>query len=242
MAGCALGGVAVAAGAGMLPGPFGGAGADAAAPSVSAVEERDAVATVPGDPSARGTAPGADGRPSPAAPGGPTGGAPAVRGEPDRSAPPGPGASPAPMPPGHPTGNTPDRPQEKDGKGDKPQQNGGDWAARVCREHLAAEQHGGPAPDENAVRVLERAVGIGEAGLRDYCERLLKTVGGDAAHGPAHPARPGGTGQEDGDGDGDGGTLGGLLRGVPHPGSLLGPRTPAGERTPGVTLFDPAAL
>lgn len=49
LAGCALGGVAVAAGTGMLPGPFGGQGSPAPASSVSAATPEPLVSRLPAD-------------------------------------------------------------------------------------------------------------------------------------------------------------------------------------------------
>ncbi|MFC9247267.1 hypothetical protein ACFT7S_25685 [Streptomyces sp. NPDC057136] len=61
LAGCAIGGVAVASGAGMLPGPFGGQGSPLPAASVSAAASPDALASgLPSDQDPSGTPPGTD--------------------------------------------------------------------------------------------------------------------------------------------------------------------------------------
>ncbi|CAM5431201.1 hypothetical protein [Streptomyces abikoensis] len=240
-AGCAIGGVAVAAGAGVLPAPFGRAGgAPAAAPSVSAFGDEPA-----GDVSPDGR------RPSGASPSRGRDGGPSGSGTPDGSASsPGAGRSRGPgdrnEAPGSPSASP--RPgKDKDGdKGDTGSGNGikpgTAWAVRMCRDYLDAQQHRGNAVDEDDVRTLERAAGIGSAvDLRAFCERMVKADDGarsGTTGGPAGGLTGGRTGTgRTGDDDGNDGSSG-VFRLVPPVRSSTGSGVPA----PGVTFSGPTAL
>ncbi|MGK5546283.1 hypothetical protein ACSNOH_16360 [Streptomyces sp. URMC 127] len=241
LAGCAIGGVAVAAGAGVLPAPFGRAGgAPAAAPSVSAFGDEPAGETSPDGRRPSGASPsrGRDGGPSGS--GTPDGsasspGAGRSRGPGDRNEAPGsPSASPRPG-------------KDKDGdKGDSGSGNGikpgTAWAVRMCRDYLDAQQHRGNTVDEDDVRTLERAAGIGSAvDLRAFCERLVKADDGARSGTTGSPAGGltggrTGTGRT-GDDDGNDGSSG-VFRLVPPVRSSTGSGVPA----PGVTFSGPTAL
>ncbi|MFF7686670.1 hypothetical protein ACFZB6_10995 [Streptomyces syringium] len=165
LAGCALGGVAVAAGTGVLPGPFGSAGsAPAPATSVSAAEDRDTRTLAPGIGDHGATpSPGATGtlRPSerPSAAGGATPGHGSPSGRDGKHD--GPGESPSAT-----TGPGDDRAGTgKDGGAEQDPK----AYARVCRLLLARQR-----VDEDEVRTLERAEG-GAAQLRALCERILRS-------------------------------------------------------------------
>lgn len=165
LAGCALGGVAVAAGTGVLPGPFKGAGsAPAPATSVSAAEDRDTRTLAPGvgdhgatpSPGATGT-PRPGERPSASGSARPGHGSPTGRdGKHD-----GPGESPSAT-----TGPGDDR--AGTGKDGGAKQDPKAYA-RVCRLLLARQR-----VDEDEIRPLERAEG-GAAQLKALCERILKS-------------------------------------------------------------------
>ncbi|MFI1257259.1 hypothetical protein ACH4U6_26235 [Streptomyces netropsis] len=162
LAGCALGGVAVAAGTGVLPGPFGSTGsAPAPATSVSAAEDRDTRTLSPGLGDHGGTpSPGATGtrRPSerPSASGSATPGPGSATGRDGKDD--GPGESPSAT-----SGQGDDRTDKDGGAKQDPKA-----YARVCRLLLARQR-----VDEDEVRTLERAQG-GAAQLRALCERILK--------------------------------------------------------------------
>lgn len=184
IAGCALGGVAVAAGTGVLPAPFKRSGGEpAAGASVSALENGGAGTTEPGAPGAMPSygAPRESGRPSASA----TPGAEATAGHGGgRDA--GPGESPFESPRGH-DGGRDDREgggrdddgadRKDDGKSketDKdPAKGATTLAARLCRDYLAAQQRRGGGVDENDIRTLERSAGAGASAIRKYCEKLL---------------------------------------------------------------------
>ncbi|MCD9142805.1 hypothetical protein [Streptomyces albireticuli] len=193
LAGCALGGVAVAAGTGVLPAPFKrSSGEPAAGASVSALENGGAGTTEPGAPGStpsRGEdgGPRESGRPSASAtPGAETG---AGHGG-GRNA--GPGASPSETPRHHDGGTREDRDgdgrdgdrnddrddRKDDGKETDAGKNATTLAARLCRDYLAAQQRRGDAVDENDIRTLERSAGAGAAAIRKYCEKLLDGGGG----------------------------------------------------------------
>lgn len=165
LAGCALGGVAVAAGTGVLPGPFGSAGsAPAPATSVSAAEDRDTRTLAPGIGDHGATpSPGATGTPRPSERPSATGGATPGHGSPTGrdGKHDGPGESPSAT-----TGPGDDR--AGTGKDGGAKQDPKAYA-RVCRLLLARQR-----VDEDEVRTLERAEG-GAAQLRTLCERLLKS-------------------------------------------------------------------
>ncbi|MEV5238973.1 hypothetical protein AB0K89_07650 [Streptomyces cinnamoneus] len=212
LAGCAVGGVAVAAGAGVLPVPFGRGGKEPApAASVNAAERPGTGAT--GAPSPYGT-------PSP----GPSAGK--RTGEPDTHGSPRPGAGTS-APGGAPSGpgRSPSAPPRPGGERDTDDQGGTDdasgapdgggkvWATRICREFLAS----GKRVDEDAVRTLERnAASAGLTAVRTYCERLLSGVLEDT------------------------GTPTGEASAKPRTRSRISLPDPL--RTPGVTLSDASAL
>ncbi|MET9415951.1 hypothetical protein ABZY03_17570 [Streptomyces klenkii] len=233
LAGCAIGGVAVAAGAGVLPAPFGRAsGEPAAAPSVSAFGDDPATGVSPDGRRVPGASPsrGRDG--SPSGSGTPDGSGSSAPGA-GRSREPGdknePGDSPSASPsPGRSKGGDKDDSGRNDGA--KP---GTAWAVRMCRDYLDAQQRRGKAVDEDDVRTLERSFGIGDAvDLRASCERLVKAD--DAAKGSG-----GLTGGRTGTGKGGaGGGPDGVFRLVPPVRSSTGFGAPA----PGVTFSDSAAL
>ncbi|MEU4208568.1 hypothetical protein AB0F13_00965 [Streptomyces sp. NPDC026206] len=226
LAGCAVGGVAVAAGTGVLPGPFGRAGKEPA-PAASVTVAGGAETLAPGTPGPRATpSPGASGRGrtggpdahdtrrpggtgTPDAPGGRTG-------EPGRS----PSASPRD------DGDTKGKGDSGDTSGDANARGGRAWAARICREFLTnGTQRGGVDDDE--VRTLERnAGGPGAAAVRAYCERLLSAL--DAT---------GGAGQGSGAGSAGSGSPA-----LPRSRSRAHTVLPAPLPVPGVTLSDAAAL
>ncbi|WP_367135238.1 MULTISPECIES: hypothetical protein [Streptomyces] len=235
LAGCAIGGVAVAAGAGVLPAPFGRAsGQPAAAPSVSAFGDDPAAGVSPDGRRVPGASPsrGRDGSPSrsgtpdgsgSSAPGTGRSRGPGDKNEPGDS----PSASPRP-------GKSKDGDKDDNGRDDgaKP---GTAWAVRMCHDYLDAQQHRGKTVDEDDVRTLERSAGIaGAVDLRAFCERLVKTD--DAAKGPGSGGLTGGrTGTGKG-GAGDGPD--GVFRLVPPVRSSTGFGAPA----PGVTFSGPVAL
>ncbi|MEU1373851.1 hypothetical protein ABZ442_09325 [Streptomyces triculaminicus] len=180
LAGCAVGGVAVAAGTGVLPSPFGRADKSPGADRSVAAAEGSGTATVgPGT-----TAPGTT--PSPGRTGGKHQGAgsePSASGTPGKGAPSrpsgretGPGRSPSATPPGGDAGK--DDGNKDDG------QSGQTWAARLCREFLTNGKRSGSGSglDEEGVRTLERSAG-GAAAIRAYCERLLSIDGDEADDG-----------------------------------------------------------
>ncbi|WP_190022515.1 hypothetical protein [Streptomyces hiroshimensis] len=247
LAGCAIGGVAVAAGAGVLPGPFGGSGGQpAAAPSVSAFGDDRAESASPDGSRSPGGKPsrGPDGSPSgtgrPDGSGSPTPGSGRSAAPADRDRPGG-SASPSQRP-----GQGKGEDKGDDGRGDGTK--AGPLATRLCRDYLAAQQRR-DSVDEDAVRTLERAAGLGEdADLRAFCENAVKSAdGGDPARsgtisgsgdgrsgGGKGSGKAGGTGDDGGDWD----SPGRLTRLVPPVRSDPRFTVPA----PGVTFSDPTAL
>ncbi|GAA2707964.1 hypothetical protein [Streptomyces luteosporeus] len=172
LAGCAVGGVAVAAGAGVLPGPFGRSdGEPAPAASVTVADG--------GGP--RTTAPATPGPSHGATPGPRPGHSPGASGTPGRGTgkPGGPSIEPGP------DGPSPSRRGDgKPGKGgtDTGESTTGDvtgsaraTVAKLCRDFLADGKRtgGGKGVDEDGVRALERSAGGGTSAVRAYCERLL---------------------------------------------------------------------
>ncbi|MEU2514970.1 hypothetical protein [Streptomyces syringium] len=168
LAGCALGGVAVAAGTGVLPGPFGSAGsAPAPATSVSAAEDRDTRTLAPGIGDHGATpSPGATGtlRPSerPSATGGATPGHGSPTGRDGKHD--SPGESPSAT-----TGPGDDRAGTGKDGGAKPKP---EVYVRVC-DLLRTGRQPDKRADEDEVRTLERAVG-GAARLRTICTDVVK--------------------------------------------------------------------
>ncbi|MEU7131937.1 hypothetical protein [Streptomyces sp. NPDC046261] len=228
LAGCAVGGVAVAAGAGVLPVPFGRGGKEPTPASSVTVAGGGTETLGPGTPGPRVTpSPGASGgrhtaepdaygsrRPGTATPGGTT---PA----PDR----GPTATPH-------TGtgdDTADKDKGRDKSDDAETLGSRAWAAKVCREFLThgKKRGGGPGVGEEEMRTLERSAGgPGAVDLRAYCEEvlsLLDSSGGDAAGAAGGPATGG-------------------ARTLPRTRSRPHTSLPLPPATPGVTLFDASAL
>ncbi|MBT2384833.1 hypothetical protein [Streptomyces sp. ISL-11] len=190
IAGCALGGVAVAAGTGVLPAPFGSSGEPESAPSVSALET--------GGP---GTAPATPGGPTPVPSRGKDGG-PRESGRPTAPGSTAPGAGATGDRdrrdrPGDDTSARPDGRQDRDATKDPTDKDmdkdvgkaTGTWAVRVCQDVLAAQQRRGKGADEDDMRLLERTAGIGADALGAYCEKLVKDA--DASTGGIR--KPGGT-------------------------------------------------
>ncbi|MFF3977539.1 hypothetical protein [Streptomyces sp. NPDC001828] len=216
---CAIGGVAVAAGTGVLPGPFASDEHDPApASTVSAAVTPGPVATSPshslppGSPSPDRAAP-SSGAPTP--------------GDPTRPA----------SPSGPATGGTSD-PGRKDGTqpGGDPGEGegdaggaaaGGQWLARTteaCREYRSGKL------DTAKRRDLESEA-HGSAALKGFCDLVLDgrpgksgSAAGSGGNGPGGGGRGNGKGKGDGDspehkyGGGGGGKQSSV---VPHPGKLL---------------------
>ncbi len=229
LAGCAVGGVAVAAGAGVLPGPFGRASREPAPATVTAADGAGGATVAPGPTRGATQGPRSDRRPdasgtpgrgtrTPGAADSSAAGAPSE--SPRRGDKPGKGAT------GEPGGDT--------GAVGEATDTGRSLVAKLCRDFLAngKQRGGGKGVDEEDLRALERSAG-GSAAVRAYCERLL------AADGK-------GGGSSDGGADGDGSDLDDLLRGgkTTKPRSRSLPRTSVPEplSTTGVTLSEPATL
>ncbi|MEV4434760.1 hypothetical protein [Streptomyces sp. NPDC049585] len=172
LAGCAVGGVAVAAGAGVLPGPFGRSdGEPAPAASVTVADG--------GGP--RTTAPATPGPSHGATPGPRPGHGPEASGTPGH----GTGRTGGPSIEPGPDGPSPSRRGDgKPGKGGEDTDEGttGDvtgsaraTVAKLCRDFLADGKRTGRGKgvDEDGVRALERSAGGGTGAVRAYCERLL---------------------------------------------------------------------
>ncbi|MGW1197279.1 hypothetical protein ACWD4B_15800 [Streptomyces sp. NPDC002536] len=230
LAGCALGGVAVAAGTGVLPAPFGRGGREPA-PATSVVADSDTETRAPatGEPRtgpSRGTADSGHGRSTaPPAPG---------------SAAPGDGASATPGGGPGTASPTPAPPQQDQGHGKDDGRKGDDGhpavIAKLCRDYQdATRRNSGKGVDNDTLSALERAAG--GAAVRAYCDHVLGTSGPSASGGGSDDQG------EDTEGNGD---LRTPLRSVPHP--LIGlpdlSRTPGvtSGATPGVTFSEPLAL
>ncbi|WP_093799418.1 hypothetical protein [Streptomyces sp. Wb2n-11] len=214
LAGVALGGVAVAAGTGVLPGPFGHDADPAPASSVSAVATPH-----PADPGAADGGPGVPGGPAPGIPGipGGAGGTPgsgtggAERDGDGRSGGES-GGTHAPSP-GPDTGAPTTGPGSADaapgtdggsgsGSGTGPDSGSGDWyrkTAEDCQDYRTGDL----APDRE--RRLETAA-KGADRVERFCDRLLK--GADGVSGTAGAGGAGGNGDGAGEGHGDGGSGG----------------------------------
>ncbi len=207
LAGCAIGGVAVAAGTGVLSAPFGRTTSEPeAGASVSALDDTGMATPLPpsGTPGAS-PSPGKEGnsRPSgsPYTPA-PKGGGGATTGHGGKEDGPGDGPSATPR-------------RDGGGHGDDGDtaEHGPAWAARLCRDFLAAQQRPGQSVDEHDLRDLEHVAGAaGADALRAYCERHASDDGGKSA-----PGKGGDDGKAKGGDDGDGGHRGrstGLLPSV----------------------------
>ncbi|WFB09007.1 hypothetical protein LRS74_19640 [Streptomyces sp. LX-29] len=190
LAGCAFGGMAVAAAAGVLPTPFNQSG-DGSRPgsAVSAAGSGTGTTAEPRpseDGSTTSSTPSADGSPGDpdaARPTGPKTSRPFVdgRGE-DETGDPETGRQPRPR----------DEGREPQGRGKK------HWALVICRTYLAAKDGDAARVDPEAIRRLERAAGGPEA-VRAFCEQVVARNGG----------ADGGRGGGSDDGSGDGGRSGG---------------------------------
>ncbi|MFH8368499.1 hypothetical protein [Streptomyces sp. NPDC018031] len=220
LAGCAFGGVAVAAGAGVLP--F-GPSAERPRPgsSVSAAEsgrERSVepeLSTPPVSPTGGTTRGTGEATPS----GGNDGDRPEET-RPAETA--GTGEEKEPDP--DPTGTTPPPTGDDDPKR---------WIVTACRQYLAGET---PDIDPDRLRRLEKAAG-GPAAVRRYCERIIRGHhgGGDSGGG----GHSGGNGDDDGDdgngdsgGGGDDGGSGGGTGSPPPPSTPTPPPTQTPSPTP----------
>lgn len=185
LAGCAFGGVAVAAGAGVLP--FAPSTAEPRpATSVSAAERggeesvRPELSTGPVSPP--GGTPDDTGRPAPSEE---TDGGPSGEPTPPASAGGGTGREDDPATPD----STPPATQDPDRKR---------WVVTACRQYLT-----GQTPDiaPEKLRRLEKAAG-GPAAVRRYCEQIIRGGGQDDG-GDSGGKGSGGSGGGDGDGDDD---------------------------------------
>ncbi|MFE2290133.1 hypothetical protein [Streptomyces sp. NPDC059452] len=213
LAGCALGGVAVAAGTGVFPGPFGGQAAPAPAASVSAAVPEPLVSGLPADdPSApaepsppaapdpvaspESREPGASEEPAVPEPGG-TGPATGERGTGDRHRPGGSGREGASQ---NPTGREERPGTSGDGRGDQ----GGNWYEKSVKACKAFRD--GTLDEASRRQLIQLAKG--EENLERFCDRLL---GGGRPGGPGDSSGGGSGGgggrDDDGPADGDGGSL-----------------------------------
>ncbi|WP_299532588.1 hypothetical protein [uncultured Streptomyces sp.] len=207
LAGCALGGVAVATGAGVLPGPFGGHGTAAPAASVSApapsgVPDGAKTSGRPGDPSETG-APGtggATGAPGSAGAGndGSTPGSGTFGGTGDRPLLGGSGSATGGSGTGRDgTVDGPDRAGDaaRDGApGASRSPSGGDWltaATQQCRDYRDGDL--GAAERRRLVRTAG-----GESSLERRCDRLLGDDDGRSTDGSRGGAGADGDREDDG--------------------------------------------
>ncbi|MYR95146.1 hypothetical protein GTY67_22155 [Streptomyces sp. SID8374] len=205
LAGCALGGVAVAAGTGMFPGPFGGPDSPAPASSVSAATPEPLMSRLPADDPSAEAEPSPVEEPEPLS--SPESRQPAASEEPSGATP---GAT-APAPDGDRTGdgNRPGGSGRTDatkdpatGRDDHPggsggKDEGGTWyekSVKACKAFRA-----GTLDERSRRQLIELAKG--EENLERFCDRLL----GGGSGGPGSGGSGGG--DHDGPGDGDGGSL-----------------------------------
>ncbi|RLU90425.1 hypothetical protein CTZ27_21075 [Streptomyces griseocarneus] len=193
VAGCALGGVAVAAGTGVFPAPFGRTTSEPeTSASVSALDDAGLETPLPpsGGPGAS-PSPGRSGAPrtteGPHAPGVPTPGSGPTAGHgggrDDRP------ADGLPTPSRRDDGRDDDNNHQGNDDGDD-RRGGTVWAARLCRDFLAAQRRSGSGVDERELRDLEHTAGAAStAAIRAYCERLLGDdgKGGDRVRGNNSP-------------------------------------------------------
>ncbi|MFI7237269.1 hypothetical protein [Streptomyces cyaneofuscatus] len=218
LAGCALGGVAVAAGTGVLPGPFGGQGSPAPASSVSAATPEPLVSGLPADDPSAGALPSPPDDPAPVS--SPESRQPGASEEPAGS---GTGGT-APEPDDDRTGGR-NRPGGSDGPGGSGGSGGSgggsgrenaskDPAGRDERPGGSAGQDGNwyeksvkackafrdGTLDERSRRHLIQ-LAKGEENLERFCDRLL---GGGGSGGSDGGGSSGGGGDDDGPGDGGG--------------------------------------
>ncbi|MFF4083384.1 hypothetical protein ACFYZN_28840 [Streptomyces sp. NPDC001777] len=246
-AGCALGGVAVAAGTGMLPGPFGGR-APVPATSVSAAATPEELGSRPPEDEAPRTPPPAPERD-------------ASEPAPHRSVPPsgrpdGTGSNSAEErgtrePDGSTNGST-----KNPGKGGLPDYSGGgssgEWyakALKACRDYRNGNL------DDDRRRKLE-TLAKGARNLERFCDRVLEGAdkggngtpgsdGGGSGDGDGDGDQDDGRGDGDSDGDGSNGEDGSTGGGTPADGGSGGGSgespTPTPTPSPSVALFTTGA-
>lgn len=234
LAGCALGGVAVAAGTGVFAGSFGGQGSPAPATSVSAAATPEPLTSgrtaddpsSPADPSPPAD-PEASSSPAPREsagaeePDGPRPGDTGAEPGDDRSrAPERPDGSGDEESPGGVPGHE-DRPGGSEGSGDDASGNWYEKSVKACKAFRA-----GTLDDRSRRQLVQLAKG--ERNLERFCDRLLDGGGGNGGNGGGGGS--GGSGGGDGDGgqngpgDGDGGGSRPPVSFLPAPRSA-----PAGE-------------
>ncbi|RII20853.1 hypothetical protein DSC45_01885 [Streptomyces sp. YIM 130001] len=219
LAACTLGGVAMAAGAGVIPTPFGGRSEPGPASSVSAVATPpDPLSSPSTDPSEPGIA--GSGTPEP------------DDEEQDEDRPRTDG--------GHPSEGDHHKPPQDDGDqpstgGGRDQWSPGEWyeqAVDACRDHRA-----GRPLEPSIQRKLEKAA-KSSADVKRFCDRLLDRDGGQSGGSGEH--RPG-DGQDDGDdSDGDGAS-GKPTEPGDDPSSSDAPDPPAGFAPPADKTPSPSA-
>ncbi|MFJ3432268.1 hypothetical protein ACIPMU_01715 [Streptomyces cyaneofuscatus] len=216
LAGCALGGVAVAAGTGMLPGPFGGQSSPAPASSVSAATPEPLVSRLPADDPSAEALPSPPDDPAPVS--SPESRQPGASEEPTGS---GTGTI-APEPDDDPTGGR-NRPGGPDGSGGSGGSGGGSGREDASKDPSGRDERPGGSGgqgdqdgnwyeksvkackafrdgtlDERSRRHLIQ-LAKGEENLERFCDRLL---GGDGSGGSDGGGSSGGGGDDDGPGDG----------------------------------------
>ncbi|MEV7167364.1 hypothetical protein AB0N60_35355 [Streptomyces microflavus] len=202
LAGCALGGVAVAAGTGVLPGPFGGNDSPAPASSVSAATPEPLVSGLPAEDPSAAAEPSPPADPDPVAP--PESRRPGASEEPADPEPGGPGTETDDDGTGEsnrPGGSgredaskSPGGQDEHPDGSDDGRDQGGKWyekSVKACKAFRAGTL------DERSRRQLVQ-LAKGEENLERFCDRLLNGGGSGGS---------GGGGDDDGPGDGDGGSL-----------------------------------
>ncbi|MEU0096965.1 hypothetical protein [Streptomyces sp. NPDC006267] len=247
LAGCALGGVAVAAGTGVFTGAFGELGPPTPAASVSAAATSGPLTTDgPADDPASPADPSAAGEPE-AASSGPATRESEMPEESDGARTGDTGREDGEERPARPDAPGGDGPEETAGAGDgyddRPGGSGGDTAAgdwygksvEACRDFR------GGTLDDRSRRLLIR-VAKGEKNLENFCDRVLD--GGDGNGGPGGNSGPGGSGgngsgrdDEDGGGEnrpGDGGSRPHVSF-QPAPRSVAAPATGGTETRTGAT-------
>ncbi|MCX4674747.1 hypothetical protein OG413_05315 [Streptomyces sp. NBC_01433] len=236
LAGCALGGVAVAAGTGVISGPFGGLGSPAPAASVSSaasprelgsgLPDGDGPSGSPSSPSATGTTP----TPSDSPEGRDAGADDTERRRTDDGV--GAGGSTAtgggdrdrkddsrPTAGSQDDADAEDRP---DGSGDA---TSGKWyekSVKACRAY-----RDGKLDDSSRRRLIQLAKG--EKNLKRFCDRLLDEEDGNG-HGDDDGDDPG-----KGDGEGGGGSLPSISFRTQPPNAVTGPGTGAGSGSDGAS-------
>ncbi|MEU0356233.1 hypothetical protein [Streptomyces cyaneofuscatus] len=223
LAGCALGGVAVAAGTGMLPGPFGGQSSPAPASSVSAATPEPLVSRLPADDPSAQALPSPPDDPAPVS--SPESQRPGASEEPTGSGS-GTGTT-APVPDDDPTGgrNRPGGPDGSGGSGGSGGPGGGSGREDASKDPAGRDERPGGSGgqgdqdgnwyeksvkackafrdgtlDERSRRHLVQ-LAKGEKNLERFCDRLL---GGGGSGGSDGGGSSGGGGDEGGPGGGGG--------------------------------------